>query len=107
MRRSDPVRGLPFEREHVDEVVRRVDGHRQLLADGDERRVVEEEPVLVDALGRDQREVEVGAPASARRMSAPTSSPAVVVVGPNSEFSVAMSSNARRSARRAARAAAA
>ena len=59
----------------------------------DERLVVEEHAVVVDRLGGNQREVEIVPSASARRMSAPTSRPAVVVVGPNSEFSTTISSN--------------
>jgi hypothetical protein len=45
--------------QHVDEVVGWEDGNRQLLSDGDEALVVEEQPVVVDRLGGNQREVEV------------------------------------------------
>ena len=51
----------PSMREHVDEVVRRIDRHGQLLSHGDERLVVEEQAVVVDALGRNQREIEIAA----------------------------------------------
>ena len=53
--------GSPSRDEHVDEVVRGIDGHRQRLAQRDERLVVEEDAVVVDRLGRNQCEVEIGA----------------------------------------------
>ena len=45
--------------EHVDEVVGWIHGHAHLLANRDERLVVEEHAVVVDALGRNEREVEI------------------------------------------------
>ena len=50
---------LAFEGQHVDEVVRGIDRHRQRLAQRDEALVVEEEAVVVDRFGGNQREIEV------------------------------------------------
>ena len=45
--------------QHVDEIVGRIDGHGELLAKRDKRFVVEKHAVVVDTLGRDQREIDV------------------------------------------------
>ena len=45
--------------EHVDEVVRWIYRHAHLFADRDERFVVEEHTAVVDALGRNERQIEI------------------------------------------------
>src|SRR3954470_5811265 len=45
--------------EYVDEIVGRVNRHAQLLAHGDERLVVQEHAMVIDALGGEESHVEV------------------------------------------------
>ena len=86
---ASATRGSPSCDEHVDEVVGRIHRHaasasRSVMNGSSSRNT----PLsLMHSAGISARSRSWRS-ASARRMSAPTSRPAVVVVGPNSEFSV-------------------